>query len=315
MRACAFLMALCAMSVAKAEERFYQFIDASGRIQTIRQDVPQDAAEKDERSASGAGSAPVPTPEKQFAPAAMPMPAKAKSTQKSEPPYAAYDGDEYLDSEVMDDSHAMSAPARKRFYVVNDGVGQRVENMDGAAEGFAVPAVAASDEVDYIELRDEYMQPSDVKISDVESGCLSSAQVKSAKALELGKLADLVFDKQLANYVKAGHLAETYRIEGRGFRSVSLRSYARTDIDPAFAMPLIAFASEKGCITRIADGYFQRYFPATKSKHAMLEASLVLHSDDVYVLLVMPVMHKGRAGFKPQYGISSLGRVSIKWQP
>ena len=292
--------------LANAEERFYQVMDANGRMQTVRQ--PADETDKKEgRKNSEAGSDQVVK--------------KTKSGQKKEvpapgsvlPAYAPYDGDSYLDSEVMDASHQKSD--RKNFFILNDGVGQRIESTDGLQEtGVAVPQV--TDNVrDYIELQDISLRRPVSRAVNVKNGCLSRAQLAQSADLQASQLADVLFDGKVLNYVRSGQLLKTYQIAGVGIKTLTLRSYARTDDAPDFVMPLIGFADEKGCITRIEDGYFQRFYRATKSKHAMLEAGLILHADDAYVLVIVPSGKDVQDELKTKYRVSSLGRVSIKWKP
>ncbi|MGH8493487.1 MAG: hypothetical protein ACRERR_10345 [Moraxellaceae bacterium] len=311
----ALLAMLFLMSAADAEERFYQVIDASGRVQTLREPAAL---------AAPVNKAP-PSPEIKKPSETAAKKSSQKEADKSKTlkvddvaPYAAYDGDEYLDSEVMDDSHGMTkGQSKKKFYLVNDGVGQRVESMDGDAVEAQSSAASLSmmGAAEYVGLRDSYTQLSAENVSDIKSGCLSEKQLGDAVTLVADERADVVFDKQLTNYVKAGQLVEIYRIGAGGVRTVSFRSYAKTDIDQSFIVPVVAFADASGCVKRVADGYFQRYYPATSTKHAMIEASLVLHSDDVYVLLVMPGTSDKRLAFRPEYRVSSVGRVSIKWRP
>lgn len=303
------LLLSCSASSVFAEERFYQVMDANGRIQTIREPVRSDEKSKQNDKAV-VDSATMSSSQSQKQSAASP---DAAVVEPSNAPYAAYDSDEYLDSGALDASHSKNN--KKHFYIVNDGAGQRIENMDGEAEEGRPTSAAIGADAEYVELRDNYMVLPNASALDVAAGCLSEQQLGEAVVLSAGRLADVVFDKQLMSFVTPGQLMRTYHIDGQGLRTVLLRSYAKTDDDAAFVMPLVAFADAKGCILRVTNGYFQRYYPATKSKHSMLEANLVLHSDDVYIMIIMPMKHDEKSGIRPEYRISSLGRVSIKWQP
>lgn len=314
MRFSLFFLFLCAASVALAEERFYQVIDASGRMQLIREGIDEKAVEKsaEEKSDSPRSRATDVSPSvsaEKFDETA-PAPALVKASPSS--PYAVYESDEYIDSEVMDESHRSND--KKRFVILSDGVGQRIENMSGTNEAFSAPLSTAISE-NYVALKNTYVPLPIVSAKDIRGGCLSEPQMNAAQLLPVGRISDIVFDKRLANYIAAGELVQTYRIRGHGARTVFLRSYAKTDLEPSFIVPLLAFADAKGCIDRVADSYFQRFYPETKSRHPLLEASLVMHSEDTYLLFIMPGGLINTVTDSPEYRISSVGRVSIKWQP
>lgn len=296
-----------------AEDRFYQIIDANGHVQTIRQGgsavrplakMPTSGGIEAKQEELGQGV------KDDVASTPLQNPAV---TDASSPAYAPYDGGDYADSEALDANHKKSD--RKRFYIINDAVGQRVEDMSADE----VPEQVSVARLDtglrpYTELKEIFVQRPLEDVTDLALGCLSEPQLKKVIALDTGSLADVLFDGKLMAYFKPGQLVQAYRIGGEGFRSVALRSYARKDGNAAFVMPLIAFADRKGCITRVIDGYFQRFYESTKSKHAMLEAGLILHVEDSYVLVVMPPGDGAKRGFSPEYRISSVGQVSIKWQ-
>lgn len=297
-------------STAIAEERFYQVMDASGRMQVIREPTSPSSEKVEAVTASSPklvdqNLVPVRS-ELQTQPSA-----KAKSVLA---PYASYDGDEYVDSEAMDNSH-QTQREKQRFFIMSDGAGQRIENMSGGYEqASASPSQSSVLQDEFLSLRVSYTQLPLTLARVMPNGCLSGQQIEGARALGSSRLSDVVFDKQLMNFVAPGQAIQVYRVSSEGARTISFRSYSRTDVEPAFAVPFVAFADGKGCINRIVDGYFQRFYPETKSRHPLLEGELVMHADDAYVMLIMPMSEVGGRNYKPEYRISSLGRISIKWQ-
>ncbi|MDQ8036254.1 MAG: hypothetical protein REI12_02455 [Pedobacter sp.] len=301
------ILLIVVASHAEAEERFYQVIDAGGRVQVIREEVVASPAVAPAKKAADS-----PVPPSRTAVEKVQVPPSV-SDKKPGAPYAAYDGGEYVDSEAMDESHQTNNE-RQRFVILNDGVGQRIENMDGSNQAFSSPSIEQKVE-EGVQLKNTYLQLPVTQVQGMTNGCMSPVQRQQARSLASGRLTDVVFDRALSNFVTTGQLVEAYRINDVGVRTISLHSYSRTDFEPAFVVPFIAFADSKGCINRIVDGYFQRFYPETKSRHPLLEASLLMHSGDEYLLLIMPERAINTGNYQPEYRISSLGRVSIKWQP
>lgn len=292
--------------LVSAEERFYQVMGADGRMQLIHDAAPANSA----------------TPQADKAPVDAGVVVDGKSEvlgKKSKPSnklldvYAPYDSEKYVDSDAMDEAHESAGNgARQHFYVIPDGVGQRIEGM--TEEAPVAPVATVSEDAHFVDLRQSHTPRAISEVRGLQSGCLLEQNKIKAKPLAEGQLGDLVFDKRLANHVQSGEIVELYRLDTPGLRSATIKSYAMTDDEPAFVLPLVAFADKNGCVSRVDDAYFQRYRSASRYKHAMLEATLVLHVDDVYVLVVMPGERKNSAGAKLEYRVSSIGRVSLKWQ-
>lgn len=304
-----------------AEERFYQVIDASGRLQVIKGDVLEDKRDARPELSGSSGTAAV-------KPGALPEPggdakspasATGSSSEKGEvkapvkAPYAAYDGGEFVDSEQMDVSHQQQG--RDKFYVVSDSAGTRYERIsegDGAVS--PLPSSDVTSERAYIELKNDYRLLQDISAVNSGSLCFSEKQVKNGEELQAGKSRDVAFTKGVRGFVRPLAAVQLYRVVGEGFGSLHVRSYAAKDIEPEFVKPLLGFADASGCLTRVVDGYFQRYYEPTVSKHSMLEANLALHAEDAFVILIMPEELKNERGDGYEYRVGSLGRISVKWQ-
>jgi hypothetical protein len=294
--------------MTNAEERFYQIMGADGRMQVIREPVPDkssvDASASPLQPSSASsdikGQAMEPTPQNQ--------------SKKLIEVYAPYDGEDYVDSDAMDAVHeGADNGAKKHFYVIPDGIGQRVEGMSDEVPQAFVPDDALPAQR-YVDLKQATTSRDISQIQGLESGCLLAADKENAKILQVGKLGDVVFDRRLANYVRPGEVVQLYRLEKPGLGSATIKSYAMKDNEPAFALPLLAFADKNGCVSRIDDAYFQRFYPADRYKRAMLEARLLVHVDDAFVLVIMPDGSEDRAENGLEYRVSSIGRVSLKWQ-
>lgn len=305
-------------SAAMAEERFYQVIDASGRVQIIKGStagktaVP--ASDKSAVVTGGAPSSSVSEPSK-----VVPSPKSSGDVSSGKQgqldnasPYADYDGDEFVSSEQMDAAH--QTDSRAKFYVVSDAAGTRYESISGG-EGAVNPLpVSEIQPRSYIDLKDNYASLQ--SFSDINQGkaCFSEKQMSSAEELDSDKMMDVLFAASFKAHISAKSPVQLYRVKGEGFGALQVRSYALKDENPAFVMPLMAFANADGCITRVVDGYFQRYYAPTISKHPMLEAELILHAEDVYVVLMMPEVSPAGTKKGLEYRVGSLGRVSVKWQ-
>ncbi len=296
--------------MTNAEERFYQIMGADGRMQVIRESVADDSSE-----AQSSGALPL----KQSSAASEPKD-QDRAQAKDNPPrkltevYAPYDGEEYVDSDAMDAAHENpDNGAKKNFYVIPDGIGRRVEGMSDEVQQASAPDDALSAKR-YVDLRHSTMSRDIAQIQGLQSGCLLETEKKRAKLLPAGELGDVIFDRKLANYVRPGEVVQLYRLEKPGLGSATVKSYAMKDDEPAFALPWLAFADKNGCVSRIDDAYFQRFYPADRYKRAMLQASLLMHVEDAFVLVVMPDARKESTSNRLEYRVSSIGRVSLKWQ-
>jgi hypothetical protein len=302
----ALMACLFVACTADAEERFYQVIDATGRMQVIRAPAAQKPVESISSSA-----AEVALP----APAGEALSEHQEKTQPSasQAPYAAYDGDEFVDSDALDSAHEQ--PGKNKFYVVNDPAGTRIQSMSEGEGASAAPVRNALPAREYVALKDGSVVVTEPVLLDEGKACLTDKQIQQSEELLAGRMDDVVFDRKLSGFLPASGLVQLYRVSGEGFGSLRVRSYARKDVDPDFVVPRLGFADARGCVTRVTDLYFQRYYAATKSKHPMLEADIVLHVDEAYLFLLTPSAPVKEAQPRPEYRLGSLGRVSVKWQP
>lgn len=300
---------------ATAEDRFYQVIDATGHVQVIREASPQRPA-KNTAAQSRSAALDAPPTSKAAASAPDAVIAVGPEQMQSPPveaPYAAYNGEEFVDSEALDSAH--EKPGKDKFYVMNDPAGTRIQSMSDG-EGMAISSAHGELSTrEYIALKDGSVVMTGPMLLHDEKGCFTEKQMRQGEELLAGHADDVIFDRKLPRFLPPNGLVQLYRVTGEGFGSLKVRSYARKDVDPDFVVPRLGFADSQGCITRVTDFYFQRYYSATKSKHPMLEADLVLHANEAYLFLLTPSgpVHEDQA--RPEYRLGSLGRVSVKWQP
>ncbi len=305
---------LCVTGKVVAEDRFYQIMDATGRIQVIKapaQSVPAPAVEGDKADAPASVPAQLPAT-LSTAPAPAPAPAPASPASVAAP-YARYDSEQFVDSEALDEAHQKSS--RSKFYVLSDPAGTQIQAM--SEDGAVLAPVLSSDkaEREFVALKDSAVISSGPEVGAAGRLCFSEKQLDKGDELPAGSLQDVIFDHKLGGFVPPSGLVQVYRVIGEGFGSLRVRSYARKDADPEFVVPRLGFADASGCVTRMTDLYFQRYYSATKSRHPMLEADLVLHAEDVYLVLLTPSGSVAGKQPRPEYRLGSLGRVSVKWQP
>lgn len=279
-------------SVASADERFYPIMGPDGRIQMIRSEAPPKSP------ASAAPAAEVPASD--AAAAAKPAGAGTSpaSVVKDQPapelPHAAYDSDEYVDSEAMEAATRPAAEGRKRFYMVQDGMGQYVSEPEAAsAEAVAPPPARTAAEAG---ARWEAVAATGAIWSPAEataampwlSTCVDAREREHWLTLVAGEGQDAVVDRPDLALAGRQRVHSGWRLEGQGPRTLVLNSYARSQRRPAFLEPRLAFLDAGGCVTRIVQGWFDRRYAANDRRHAFLRAELVVHSGEEAVLLLLP---------------------------
>jgi len=313
MRKCAVLaLSLMAVAPAIAEQRFYQVMDAQGRIQTVT--LPDEPANKPSSSSDAA-------PASSVAPA---VPAAPGTVSGVEP----VDTQEYLDSEELERSN-FNPEKKKRFYLLNDGMGSRIEESSGAEGGNqpdAMPMFMAPEKAPvYVKVL--HAAPVEVQAHDallaVFNGsirkspegkplCLGKAAHKKVEALTLDVSATVVIDSKARHFLEAGGVVSVFSVAGEGLRSITVQSVSHSDRKPAFVEPVFAYADAAGCVIRAtAGGYFEHWLAATNSRHPLLEGRLTMLSGERFLLVVLP---DGRTGsFASDFPSSTDGVLAVKW--
>lgn len=278
-------MVLLAMApLAVAEERFYPIMGPDGQMQLIRSvepapaekaPVPDAAAAGDRRDGAAPAAAPAAEPEPE--PSAL----------------APYDSGSYADVEDVDRELARGEE-RKRFYLINDGMGARISES-GEDAGAGLPEVAPQPSAvpppvgAYKELANRYEEfaaEGALRAFPALATCLGPERRGEARELAAGEPLGVVLNRQAYQFLDGSGAAEVIRVAEDGLRTVVLRSYSRTTRDPSFPEPALVLLGEDGCVTRLVMGYFDRFYPATDASHPALRAEVLLHADDRYLLVM-----------------------------
>lgn len=296
------MLALLMVPFALGEERFYPIVGPDGRMQLIRSDTTPDsqpAPSKPEAAvaplppAKGSSSEPV-EPSPAAAPPSAGVGAASEGVSKARLPHAAYDSGEYVDSEAVE---AAAAPAddKKRFYLIDDGMGARVSESGGDKEegGLAPPTAspAAVESGNWLPLavaRRAWTPAEAMRDMPWLPACAAPAMLERFTALVAGEPAVQVVAEADYAFLPATRVLGVYRLAGEGPRTLVMRSYARKIRQPAFLHPRLGFLDAKGCLTRVTHDYFERNYPATDRRHAYLRADLVVHTGEEWLLLLAP---------------------------
>ncbi|HCT39714.1 MAG TPA: hypothetical protein DF427_00750 [Moraxellaceae bacterium] len=298
---CGLLLCLVTTAVV-AEQRFYQVIDAQGRMQTIMAPESKPKAEKPAEPQSGSDVFAVEGKSDTDAPAttvSVPENKAVDETRPSEkvtPAAAATQAtDEYVDSELLESTN-FNPTNKKRFYVVNDGMGSRVEESENQLAGtdgkeptfFSAGPVEPFTPVvmELIETADEQVLKS---LINAESFCLGEKELTGASTLSRNSSFSVIIDRKTRQFLGAGGVVRVLRVSGDGLRKLAVSSYSKTERKPGFVIPVLAMANEKGCVIRaVQDGYYERRYVATKTRHERLEGSIIMMSAERFLLVVLP---------------------------
>lgn len=329
MRKC-IVLALGLMSAAPAfaEQRFYQVMDAQGRIQTVimpDEPEPEPAKKKSEQIETMKSESPTVPVEAPDRPETTEEHAAPEAETSSNAPL---ESQEYMDSEELERSN-FNPEKKKRFYLLNDGIGNRIEES-GEAEGGnqpdARPMFMPPEETP------EYFKvfqaaPVDVqapeallslfagmirKSPDGKPLCLGKASRRNVQALSKEVSASVVIDSKTRYFLGNSGVVSVFSVAGEGLRDIRIRSISNSDRKPAFIEPVIAYANEAGCVVRAtSNGYFEHWLSATNSRHPLLEGRLTMLSGERFLLVVLP----GGRTTPPasDFPSSTDGVLAVKW--
>lgn len=302
-RASLVLVLALSAPAAMAEERFYPIMGPDGRVQMIRSETPAKVSPSAAPAVKepAAAEAPAVAPPSRDAPAitapdgsaVAPGPAGG-AAPAVELPHAAYDSDEYVDSEAMEAANKPAAAGRKRFYMVRDGMGEYLSEPEADTAEPAAPApVRPSAEAG---VRWEALTATGVIWTPAEAAvampwlpaCLEARDRAQWPTLLAGEGQDAVVDRPDLALIGRQRVHSGWRLEGEGPRTLLVNSYASSQRKPAFLDPRLAFLDGRGCVTRIVQGWFDRRYAANDRRHAFLRADLVVHSEEEAVLLLLP---------------------------
>lgn len=301
------VLVLLAALPAGAGERFYPVMGPDGRMQMIRSEAPEPAPAASPSTAdSTTGSAPGPARTADAGVDAAPAAAG----------FAPYDSDAYADSESVEAAVARESAGKSRFYVIDDGMGSRLTEAPEDAGVLLPPAwpVLPAQET-------ELSYPLPAALADLDGAaarqrfpglpaCLSKERLGRMPAVASGQPATLVLNKGIYLFLDDSRLVEGYRVGGEGPRTLVLRSFSRTDRNPAFAHPHLAFLDAGGCLTRVVTGYYDRLYPSTDDRHSMLRGDVLVHTEEAWMLVLASRGSADIAATLP-YGYSPYGQLKF----
>lgn len=287
-----------AADTAASEQRFYQVIDENGRPQTIMisEKASKPSTEKKDTSVPAAEQQVLKPPQILQPQDVISPPAPLTSVIPLAPSVPVQiDNDIYLDSEVLESTN-FNPEKKKNFYVLEDGVGTRIQESDGQLTGMAEssPSMFPQKEVaggtalesSLIELTDPVAIQ---KLMGVHPLCMPQPDKKVTGVLSKGRSASARVNGQTRNFLDVGSSLLVLRVEGEGLRKLKLTSYSISEKNPSFLMPVIAFADSAGCIVRaLPRGYFERRHEATKTRQHRVEGGFIMLSAEKYLLIVLP---------------------------
>lgn len=285
---------------AGAGERFYPVIGPDGTIQQVRSesgdDADPDAGKKETATAAPAReAAPAAAASGSTGAAAAPRGGRGvvePEAGKPSLPHAPYDSEQYVDSEAVD-AAAASPASQQRFYMIDEGGGTRISEME-AEEGAGVDAPVLNAPV-----QEEPYESLPAAFTEVEAeaaarefpelpACVAADDLEQAPSLVAGTPGTLLVNRAAYMFLAPSRVLATYRVEGDGPRTIVARSYSRKDRQPAFVHPRLAFLGKDGCLTRVLHGYFERRYQRTDRRHAMLRGDLLMHSQEAWLLVLAP---------------------------
>lgn len=329
------LLLFSATALAVAEPRFYQVIDAQGRIQTIlapddkyEPEVPAKKIEPPATKLPPVTSVPAgPQATQSSLPVVVPAATDSKAQAPSSgsgidvvnaPAEISDPEDDYIDSDELERLH-FNPEQKKRFYLLDDGIGSRVEESDGEIMGSVENGPDLFPQKPEQAFRELHSPSEDIidpaaleQLLSSKSLCLDKKSLKKAFALGKGVPQSSTIDHKTWVFIGGGGVVQAYKVGGEGLRKVTLNSYAKSDKSPMFVMPVIALADSKGCIVRVVtSGYFETWYAATKTRHHHLEGSLIMSSAERFLLVVLPkqINEQENTGFP----LTNDGMFAIKW--
>lgn len=302
---------------ALAEQRFYQFIDAQGRVQTMLAPesepatpsikVPEVSKPKDQPSAAKSvdeAAGEQVEAEKQKGAESAGSQGGVSAGKEVAPQESPDEDDVYIDSEELERKD-FNPTGKKRFYLLDDGLGTRVEESDGRLMGMTPgKSMFQADEVSEprVSLQDKLVETVDTgeieALLGSKSQCLDRKAMRTADILTNKGVLSAPVDARTPHFLgKHGRLMVA-RVMGDGLRRLKAVSYSKAQKTPAFFIPIIAFANEQGCVSRLMySGYFEWQYAATKTRHPRVEGSLIMLSSERYMLVLLPEsVPEGEAG-------------------
>ena len=264
------LLAMLMADAAYAEERAYPVIDAQGRVQILKSDVP--TSEKKTET----------TNDKKV----IVQPKTGKSDA-----FRSLDDDVYVDSEYLEQKNFNLEDKKRFYYVPNGALGQQViesdNNTPSASSSSLIMAKKNRREAFY---SDSY-QVIDEKLIDIQAPVIISfcqqndklkkylRPFKEINPLWLGTDGAIHEDIDRALVLPQSNLAE---------KKLRISSFATTNKKPKFYVPIVSFLDAQGCFLSGAWQYWSRAYPATEHQFASVEGLLAMPKNTKYIVFSRP---------------------------
>jgi hypothetical protein len=296
-----------ASQAAAQEEKFYPVISADGRVQVITAPADKEKVAKVKKARQ----------EKAIAePVAGSLPPDARKVAPSSRAGAAYDSDQYVDSELLDNQEPGKLE-KKRFYIIPDELGTQV-NQDGMA---FTPTDESSPVFDDPPVEERFRsidENPEVLAGDLAVSafpglpqCLGKDDFLTVKDMLVGEPESLLIDKGIYGFLKSPGIVALYRLPGEGLRTVVASSYSRTDRKPGFVHPYLAFFDGQGCLTRVISNFYESLYPENQRRHPMLRANLAVHSEESYMVVLVPKETQTKSVASLPYQYSRFGQLKF----
>lgn len=266
------ILGLCSISSGlRAEERMYPIIDAQGRVQIIKNE--QNAAPSISNNPNKNTLEP------------------ATSTPTKEDPFRSLEDDVYVDSEYLE-KKSFNLQDKKRFYYVPNGTsGQQViESSDDNVVSTPTPAFVKSPRRHafyanaYQVLTKDWLEEQVPFIADFcqnhKKIKKKSRSFKEINALWIGS--DDVVVKAIDRILSL----KTVNTEEKDLR---VSSFATTNKNPKFYLPIVTFLDSQGCIVSGAWQYWSQAYPANENQFSAIEGLLRMPVATQYIVFSRPV--------------------------
>lgn len=296
-----------ASQAAAQEEKFYPVIGTDGRVQVITAPADKEKEAKVRKAKQKKTSA---------EPVAESLPSDGRKAAPSARAGAAYNSDEYVDSEILDNQDSGKLE-KKRFYIIPDELGTQV-NQDGMA---FTPTDESSPVFDDRPVEDKFRSidelpevlKGDLAVSALPGlpQCLGKDDFLKVKDMQVGEPESLLIDKAIYGFLKSPGVVAIYRLPGEGLRTVVASSFSRTDRKPGFVHPYLAFFDGQGCLTRVISNFYESLYPANQRRHPMLRANLALHAEETYMVVLVPKETQTKLVASLPYQYSRFGQLKF----
>lgn len=295
------ILCIAGASPVAAQKRFYQVVEPDGSIRLVEGDAATSA----------------------IAPSAQGKPEKPQAASKkrvegsgaSAPPTIDVDGEAYIDADTLLNQGKPASSDQKRFYILRDGAGSRIEESDGQvvmpldAARLLTPTELPSRVIESAVRFWSWPEAKDHGLLDL-SACLSLPDLKKqSRRLLVSNEVSVAIDRRARLFVTPGQVLATFAFPVNVPSDVWVSSYSVSQSRPDFIEPALAFVGDDGCISRVVTGYLTHEFAPTNQRHPERRGRVTLLADEAYVVVLMPAA----APAEEAGGRQPAGRIGIRW--